>query len=234
MRILYVDNFLNFSGHMLAGALLDAGADICGIRAALTSAFPEANIKAFPASCSMIEGTFAEISIPDNNEKINLNSAISFASNMTLPSGTKAFLKRTLTLLKAGGDDDFSKSELFYLVALCVCVKSAMESLDIDYTVCVGIKCKKSSNSEKICTAAHAHAIFTDEDFEQSTLDTAFLAALCNDYSPAPDMDIIKIGYGAAQKHCDTPALVRAVVGEQKGFMLEEELFFETVESVIL
>ncbi len=106
---------------------------------------------------------------------------------------------------------------------------SAIEAMGAEYVMCSPVYLGDSADGEVISSLERSGVEAlpsSDISYTLSLSDASFLAHLCTESGPLPDMDIISVGYGTCEGESDS--LVTVYVGEYNGqnnlFAKEEHL----------
>lgn len=230
MRILYIDCFLEFDISMLLGALADADVDMPGIENEVKQLCPDAEIKLNSVKRCEIEALRADIIIPDSAENIKVNDVLSFTEKFTASCEHYPTLSRIAALCgkalsKSTAKSDINNAVLTNEICTAYAVLQALKDFNVEFIICSKGHCKDNISSQTIIPK---NSICSQESFSL-LWNKAFLSAAVNDYGTMPEMDILKIGYGAGAENTDTPNIIRAVLGEQHN--IDTEHFYEFINT---
>lgn len=249
MKILYLDCFCGFDVFMFLGSLLDMGAYETLAEHAVKKICGNAILKKSEVKRCAIEAIKADITIDEGSEIIPYEDMCNFVDNTISDGFCKTLLTKACNVyLESAGKSRIAKkgeTKEYFVSVLCAsyAVLSVLNTLGVEYVICSSLKegcgtdCSK--NPPNIIPAPQVLEIlqkfkipFYGCDIENEMIDAwsaAFLSVIANEYGPVPQMDIIKIGYGAGEKDLKIPNLIRTVLGEQKNSGFEH--MFEIGET---
>lgn len=228
MRILYTDCFLNFDTSMLLGALADAGADMTSVENEIKSLCPDTLIKLNHVKRCEIEAVRADVIVPTSAEAVEAKDILNFTENFTASCEYYTALSKTAklcgeSLSKFSPTFEIDQAVLTNEICTAYAVLSVLKEFNVEFVIC-----SKAKNSSEAYLPTHAiipkKSKHTQIDFSL-LWNEAFLSVVANDYGIMPEMEVLKIGYGAGVENLDTPNIIRAVLGEQHS--IDAENFYE-------
>lgn len=230
MRILYIDCFLDYDTSMLLGALADAGADMVSIEGEVKKLCPNAEIKLNSVKRCEIEAVRADIIVPDSAENVKVNDVLPFTETFTASCEHYPTLSRIAKLCvkalsKSTPTSTINKATLTNEICTACAVLQALKDFNAEFIICSKCHSQDNISSQAIIPKDSSRS---QGDFSL-LWNEAFLSTSVNDYGIMPEMDILKIGYGAGAENTDTPNIIRAVLGEQHN--IDTEHFYEFINT---
>lgn len=242
MNILYLDCFLGFDAEMLLGALVNLAGDIKVTENELKNIFPSANITSHEETRCSIEALRVDVTSCAANNKINENDAYGFIDSLKADSAILSALKRTakafFTSLNRSPitDKTIDESELVTELARVCALCLTLKQINADYVISSHLREGRTIN-QCSSTPMPVPSPITMEILKSAKIPVrgieletelippwgaAALSCFANEYGPMPDMDIIKIGYGAGKDDLSMPNIIRAVLGSSRSAGLDE------------
>jgi hypothetical protein len=259
MRTAYLDCASGISGDMTLGALVDAGAELCAIQAAIDSlGLPGCRIVATEVKKRGFRATQITVEHEPESKHRHLHHITAMIDGSKLTARARELAKRIFQRLaeaeaKVHGSTiekvHFHEVGAVDSIADIVGAAVAFDLLGVERVVSSAVptghgfieiahgRCSIPAPATGELLRGVPLAPLDVEGELTTPTGAAIVAALANDFGPLPAMTVARIGYGAGQKEFDQANILRVFVGETTTSQVvtsNDESLRPTVESIIV